>query len=121
MEQFVHSFRGGGDTTFAVNAPIATSGDNVFIAWWTTKTGNNEVMFKGSTDNGKTFGDKLNLSNSSKSKSVDAQIAANGDHVYVSWWERNQTSNEPVLRISTDNGKTFGPIIMLSSNATSRS
>jgi hypothetical protein len=78
-------------------------------------------MFKASTDNGKTFGDKFNLSNSSKSESVDAQIAANRDHVYVTWWERNQTSNEPVLRISTDNGKTFGPMTLLSSNATSGS
>jgi hypothetical protein len=117
-QQFAYSFRGGGDTTFSVKAPIATSGDNVFITWWTNKTGNDEVMFKASTDGGKTFGEKMNLSNSSKSESQDAQIAANGDHVYVSWWERNQTSNEPVLRISTDNGKTFGPIIMLSSNAT---
>jgi hypothetical protein len=45
-------------------APIATSGDNVYIAWWTNKTGNNEVMFRASTDNGATFGDKINLSNS---------------------------------------------------------
>jgi hypothetical protein len=80
-----------------LGAPIATSGDNVYITWWTNKTGSDEVMFKASTDNGKTFGDKLNLSNSSKSESVDAQIAANGDHVYVTWWERNRTSNEPVL------------------------
>jgi hypothetical protein len=118
-QQFVHSFRGGGDTTFRVAAPIATSDDNVYIAWWTNKTGNNEVMFKASTDNGKTFGGKINLSNSSNANSLAAQIAASGDHVYVTWWERNQTSNEPVLRISTDNGKTFGPIIMLSSNFSS--
>ena len=42
------------------------------------------------------------------------RIAAAGSNVYVSWWERNQTSNEPVLRISNDNGKTFGDKIMLS-------
>ena len=45
-------------------APIATSGDNVYIAWWTNKTGNNEVTFRVSSDDGKTFGDKINLSNS---------------------------------------------------------
>jgi hypothetical protein len=102
-------------------APIATSGDHVYIAWWTNKRGNNEVMFKASTDNGKTFGDKLNLSNSSKSESVDVQIAASGKNVYVTWWERNQTSNEPVLRISTNNGETFGNIMKLSGNTTSGS
>jgi hypothetical protein len=75
-------------------------------------------MFKASTDAGKTFGSKINLSNSSKSESQNAQITASGSNVYVSWWERNATSNEPVLRVSNDNGKTFGEKIMLSNNAT---
>jgi hypothetical protein len=96
-------------------APIATSGDkNVYVAWPSNKTGNDEVMFKASMDGGKTFEDKINLSNSSTSESQDVQIAASGNNVYVSWWERNQTSNEPVLRVSNDNGKSFGPMIMLS-------
>jgi hypothetical protein len=95
-------------------APIATSGDNnVYIAWWSNKTGNDEVMFKASTDAGKTFSDKMNLSNTINSQSQNASIAA-GSNVYVSWWERNQTSNEPVLRVSNDNAKTFGEKIMLS-------
>jgi hypothetical protein len=71
-------------------------------------------MFKASTDSGKTFGDKMNLSNTPNSESQDAKIAAAGNNVYVSWWERNATSNEPVLRVSNDNGKTFGEKIMLS-------
>jgi hypothetical protein len=95
--------------------PIATSGDNnVYIAWWSNRTGNDEVMFKASTDGGKTFGSKMNLSNTTKSDSQDAQIAAAGSNVYVTWWERNQTMNEPVMRISNNNGKTFGETIMLS-------
>jgi|SRR5215212_2893688 hypothetical protein len=99
---------------FMQAAPMATSGDNVYITWWSNKTGNDEVMFKASTDGGKTFGDKINLSNSSNSESQDAQIAASDNNVYVSWWERNATSNEPVLRVSNDSGKTFGQLIMLS-------
>ena len=95
-------------------APIATSGDSVYVAWWSNKTGNDEVMFKASTDGGKTFADKMNLSNSTTAQSQDAQIAASGNNVYVSWWERNQTSNEPVMKVSNDNGKTFGEKIMLS-------
>jgi len=99
-------------------APIATSGDNIYIAWWTNKTGNDEVMFRASTDGGKTFGDKINLSNSTKSDSQDAQIEASGDRVFVTWWERNATSNEPLLRTSTDKGYTFGPIMKLGANET---
>jgi hypothetical protein len=99
-------------------APVATSGDNVYIAWWTNKTGNDEVMFRASTDGGKTFGDKINLSNTTKSESQDAHIDASGDRVFVTWWERNATSEEPLLRTSTDMGATFGPIMKLSTNGT---
>jgi hypothetical protein len=67
-------------------APIATLGNNVYIAWWSNKTGNDEVMFKASTDGGKTFENKMNLSNSPKSDSQDVQISAAGNNVYVSWW-----------------------------------
>jgi hypothetical protein len=97
-----------------VNVPIATSGNYVYVAWPSNKTGNNEVMFKASTDGGKIFSDKINLSNTPKSDSQDIQIAASGNNVYVTWWERNQTANEPVMRVSNDNGKTFGELIMLS-------
>ena len=40
-------------------APIAASDNNVYIAWWTNKTGNDEVLFRASTDGGATFGDKI--------------------------------------------------------------
>ena len=53
--------------------------------------------------------------------SNDAEIAAaSGSNVYVTLSQRaNQTNkqNEPVIRVSNDNGKTFGDKIMLSSNA----
>jgi hypothetical protein len=75
-------------------------------------------MFRASTDGGKTFGDKINLSNTTKADSQDAQIDASGDRVFVTWWERNATSDEPLLRTSTDMGATFGPIMKLSANET---
>jgi hypothetical protein len=96
-------------------APIATSGDNnVYVTWWTNKSGNDKVMFKSSSDGGKTFSNKMNLSNIPKSDSQDAEIGASGNNVYVTWSERNQTMNEPVMRISNDNGKSFGQEVMLS-------
>ena len=67
-----------------VKAHIPTPGDNnVYVAWWSNKTGNDEVMFKASTDGGKTFGDKMNLSNTPNSGSQDAQIAAAGSNVML--------------------------------------
>ena len=55
--------------------------------------------------------------NSTNSQSQDVKISASGSNIYVSWWERNAPSNEPFLRISTDNGKTFGQMIMLSAKS----
>jgi hypothetical protein len=99
-------------------APIVTSDGNVYVIWWSNKTGNNEVMFRASNDNGLTFTDKINLSNSTDTESVDAEITADGENVYVTWWERNQTAEEPVLRSSNDGGQTFMPILKLSVNGT---
>ena len=98
--------------------PIAISDDNIYLAWPTNKTGNYEVMFRASTDGGATFTDKINLSHRTDAESPDVQIAADNDNVIVSWWERNATSNEPVITISTDNGTTFVPIMKLAANGT---
>jgi hypothetical protein len=114
--QFVYSFKGGGDTTFKLAAPPAITGDNIYVAWPTNKTGNYEVMFRASTDAGKTFGDKINLSNSPNANSTRVEIDSDANSVVVTWWETNQTSDVPVMKVSTDNGKTFGEIIKLSAN-----
>ena len=101
-------------------APAVVSGENVYMAWWTNKTDNNleEVMFRASTDGGATFGDKINLSNTTDSDSRRVEIAGEGPNVLVSWRETNETSDTPVARISTDSGQTFGPVLMLATNGT---
>ena len=68
-------------------------------------------MFRVSTDNGKTFSNKINLSNSTNADATDQIIDVDENLIAVTWWEHNQTANIPVMRISTDNGKTFGPIL----------
>jgi hypothetical protein len=107
-------------TSHIVGGTIAVSGSNVYAAWWNNKTGDFEVMFRASADNGHTFGPKINLSNSPGVASTDAQVAAEGKNVYIIWWERSGNTAEPFLRISYDNGNTFGQKIMLS-NATATS
>jgi hypothetical protein len=107
-------------TTIIQKAPITISGDNIYVVWWTNQTanGDGEVMFRVSNDSGATFADKINLSNNTVTNSVDAEIAADDDKVIVTWWERNSTSNEPVMRISNDNGQTFWPVLKLANNGT---
>jgi hypothetical protein len=99
-------------------APIAISGDNIYVAWWTNETGNDEVLFRTSTDAGQIFGDKINLSNTTNADSQDVEIEANDGNVLVTWWEHNATAEEPVVKISTDNGVTFGPLLELAANET---
>lgn len=101
-----------------LDAPIAISGDNTYIAWWTNETGNDEVMFRSSNDGGASFTDKITLSNTTDAESQDVEIAADGNNVIVTWWERNATSLEPVARTSIDNGQTFGPLQRLATNGT---
>jgi hypothetical protein len=100
--------------------PVAITGDNIYVAWWTNNTanGNDEVMFRASTDGGATFGDKINLSNTTDSESTRVEIDSDADSVVVTWWETNQTADTPVMRVSNDNGATFGPMLMLGTNGT---
>ena len=106
-------------------APMAASqdGNNVYVVWWTNRSGNWEVMFRASNDGGQTFGDKINLSNSPDTQSQTAEILAVGNNiVYVTWWELNENvhphTNESVMRVSNDAGQTFGPVINLGMNGT---
>ena len=98
-------------------------GNNVYVVWWTNRSGNWEVMFRASTDGGATFGDKINLSNSPDTQSQTAEILAIGNNmVFVSWWELNENvhphTNESVMRVSNDAGQTFGPVMNLGNNGT---
>ncbi len=97
-------------------APVDVAGDNTYVAWTTNKTGHDEVMFRVSTDAGKTFGDKIKLSDSPDADSVNVELGEDEGKIAVTWWEHKSTPIEPVMKISTDNGKTFSNKILLSTN-----
>jgi hypothetical protein len=102
-------------------APIAISGDNVYVVWFNdqnTPNNNSEVLFRSSADSGVTFADRINLSNTTAADSINAEIAADGNNVVITWWERNATGEEPIVRASADNGATFGPMLTLRTNET---
>jgi hypothetical protein len=75
-------------------------------------------MFRSSNDGGASFTDKINLGNTTDADSQDVEIAADGNNVIVTCWERNATSIESVARTSIDNGQTFGPLLRLATNGT---
>jgi len=75
-------------------------------------------MFRASNDGGATFGERINLSNTTEADSWRVEIHGEADTAVVSWWETNQTSDTPVARISNDGGQTFGPLLRLGANGT---
>jgi hypothetical protein len=94
--------------------PIDAVGDDVYFAWSSNKTGNFEVFFTRSTDNGKTIENATNLSNSINAVSEDVSLEAEGDNVYVSWWENYENASRiPVYIASNDNGRSFGEKVIL--------
>jgi hypothetical protein len=98
-------------------APIATSGNNVYLVWSGNDTGYPEIFFRASSDNAQTFTDKINLSNTPNVDSIDLQIATSGNSVYISWWEDyGNGTRVPFFRASNDNGHTFEPVLSPSDN-----
>jgi hypothetical protein len=96
------------------DAPMAASGENVYVVWWSNRTGQFEVMFRASHDSGRTFEDKMNLSNTPEGASLQATIAASGDNNVIVTWLDNQTGNvETYVTTSTDRGQTFSPPMII--------
>ncbi len=101
-----------------------------------------EILYRKSTDGGKTFSDISNLSNSSSWDSNNLEISAAGNNVYAVWQDissqmidyqdlrdagpannenkdisMTQRNSRLLLRASNDGGNTFEDSIILSNNA----
>jgi len=102
--------------TISVDTIVAASGNNEYIVWWDATTGNWEVSFAKSSDGGKTFGDTINISNSSDARSIGARMAAEGNNVYVAWVDIDKSTGQKqvMFRASNDNGQTFGKPVTVS-------
>jgi hypothetical protein len=103
---------------FSEHPQIAAYNNNVYAIWADDTSGNREVLFTRSEDNGSSFfGTIKNLSNST-SDSFNQEIAVFGDNVYVIWLDRAEGDNAKILlKASDDGGATFGRTVNISSNA----
>ena len=102
-----------------LGAPIATSGNNLYMAWPNNETGHWGVFFAKSMDGGKTLGKTIMLSAPNKEHVVDlnVDIAASGSNVLVTWWTNKTGVLMPVFKASSDNGDTFGKTMILNSTS----
>jgi hypothetical protein len=94
-----------------------TSGQFSYIVWSEGDEDGRYILFKRSTDGGKTYGDVLRLSPGIPSAVFNPKVSSEGNNVYVVWQGDSQSGNQDILmRKSTDNGKTFSKEINVSND-----
>jgi hypothetical protein len=91
----------------STGAQIAVNQNNVYLVWDDATTGNGDIYFKRSVDNGTSFGSTENLSNN-PGNSTGAQIAVNQSNVYVLWTDNTTGNGDIYFKRSVDNGTSFG-------------
>jgi hypothetical protein len=103
---------------FSEHPQIAAYDNNVYAIWADDTSGNREVLFTRSVDNGTSFDKIKNVSNNT-SDSFNQEIAVFGDTVYVVWLDQSDEDDETniLLKASGDGGETFGRTVNISSNA----
>jgi hypothetical protein len=117
----VKGLKAPSSNTTSVDTIVAASGNNEYVVWWDNTTGNWDVFFAKSTDNGKSFGSPINISNSPDSRSLGARMATTPQegNVYIAWIDITKDGQKQVMfRSSTDSGKTFGNAVMVNGNST---
>jgi len=125
---FRHSQDNGASWSAAVNISN-TSGDsddpkiavdssgNINVVWQDDDSGNNDTHFTRSEDNGATWSQVKNVSDSTDD-SHDPDIAVdNSGNINVVWEEYTPTDSEVYYSRSTDNGASWSQIKNISNNA----
>jgi hypothetical protein len=86
----------------------------VYIVWSDDSTGNGDIYFKRSVDNGTTFDSTNNISKNNTGTSSTPQVATNSGNVYIIWTDTTSGNNEINYRQSVDGGAKFAGIRELS-------
>jgi hypothetical protein len=94
------------NTGFSSNPQITTFGSNVYVVWRDNSSGNDDIYFSSSVDNGTTFNGIENLSNND-GRSDKPQIAAVGVNVYVVWRDNSSGKDQIYFKRSSDTGNSF--------------
>ncbi len=95
---------------------VAASGSNLYVTWSDYLFGEEDILFRRSTDGGATWKSAINLS-SNDDTSDGVVIAVSGSNVYVAWSDRSLGNYEILFRRSTDSGATWKPVINISNDA----
>ena len=98
------------------NPKVSSAGNNVYVIWQgDSQSGNQDILMRKSTDNGKTFAKVINVSND-PAGSGNPEIKVNSSSVFVVWDGTTPGSNEIFYRKSINNGSNFDGIKNLSND-----
>ncbi|MGB8165071.1 MAG: sialidase family protein, partial [Nitrososphaeraceae archaeon] len=98
------------------NPKVSSEGNNVYVVWQgDSQSGNQDILMRKSTDNGKTFAKVINVSND-QAGSGNPEIKVNSSSVFVVWDGTTPGSNEIFYRKSINNGSNFDGIKNLSND-----
>ena len=104
---------------FSEHPQIAAYNEKVHVAWIDNSLGNKEILFARSIDNGTTFSEAINLSNTTNANSRNLELSAFENNVYAVWLDEDEQGNGIILfRASNDGGETFGNPITIARNVT---
>jgi len=104
---------------------VAACGSYVYVAWYdyTPVSGSGsqpEVWLRISSSNGVSFGTPIRISTNTYASRYPS-VAASGSHVYVAWADNTPVSGSGIdaeiwMRVSSNNGGSFGSAIRISTN-----
>lgn len=92
------------------NQEIAASGNSVYVVWQEQRDGSDVVVFRASSDGGKTFGDPVVIAENVDSEAFP-KVAADESTVHVVWANPGQPGLRHVS--SSDGGTTFSEVKQL--------
>ena len=98
----------------STNPQIALYNNNLYVVWSDDSTGNGDIYFKRSVDNGTIFDTVNNISNNNTGSSSDPEIGTYSNKVYVVWTDTSSNKSEIFYRQSIDAGVMFGGLKELS-------
>jgi len=90
----------------ALSDSSSSNPDDLYFIWRDIDSGDNDIIFVKSSDNGANFGTLKSLG-ASDANFASPQVNTVGDNVYTIW----QTSSDILFKRSTDNGLSFGPTL----------
>src|ERR671917_1627034 len=102
---------------FSEHPQIAAYNEKVHVAWIDNSLGNKEILFARSIDNGTTFSEAINISNTTNTNSHNLEISAFENDVYIVWLDEDEEENGIILfKASNDGGETFSNPITIAQN-----